>query len=167
MAVKRAWYLLQTKPRQDARALENLEFQGFDCFAPFMAVERVRAGKRCELSEPLFPGYIFIYLDQIADNWRPIRSTRGVSRLVTFNDTPLPIGHDIVDQLRKRVAGEKKQPAAAVLKPGDPVRVAEGPFAELDALFECYDGTERVVILLNLMQRSQRLVMPLANIRQA
>ncbi len=167
MAVQRAWYLLQTKPRQDARALENLEFQGYDCFAPFMTVERIRAGKRCELSEPLFPGYLFIYLDPLADNWRPIRSTRGVSRLVTFNDAPLPVAHNIVDQLRKRVAGEKKQPAVSVLKPGDPVRVADGPFAELDALFECYDGTERVVILLNLMQQRQRLVMPLANIRQA
>lgn len=167
MAVTRAWYLLQTKPRQDARALENLEFQGFECFAPFLTVERIRAGKRREVSEPLFPGYLFIYLDQVADNWRPIRSTRGVSRLVTFNDTPLPIAHDIIDQLRKRVAGEKKAPVATALKPGDPVRVAQGPFAELDALFECYDGTERVVILLNLMQRTQRLVMPLVDIRQA
>ncbi|MFC6669732.1 transcription/translation regulatory transformer protein RfaH [Marinobacterium aestuariivivens] len=164
MAVQRAWYLLQTKPRQDARALENLENQGFEVFAPMLNVERIRAGKRQTVTEPLFPGYLFIYLDQVADNWRPIRSTRGVSRLVTFNDMPLPVAGDIIERLRQRIAD--KQPKEA-LKSGDPVHICQGAFAELDAVFECYDGTERVVILLNLMHRTQRLSMPLANIRRA
>lgn len=34
--------------------------------------------------ESLFPGYLFIQLDQLNDNWHPIRSTRGVNQLVTF-----------------------------------------------------------------------------------
>lgn len=164
MAVQRAWYLLQTKPKQDARALENLENQGFECFAPVLEVERIRAGKRREVAEPLFPGYLFIHLDQVSDNWRPIRSTRGVSRLVTFNDTPLPVADDIIEQLRQRMSEADHQDA---LKSGDPVRICQGAFAELDAIFDCYDGTERVVILLNLMHRTQRLTMPLANIRRS
>ncbi|NVK42629.1 MAG: transcription/translation regulatory transformer protein RfaH [Oceanospirillaceae bacterium] len=164
MAVQRAWYLLQTKPRQEERARENLENQGYDCFAPKLSAERIRRGKRQTVVEPMFPGYLFIYLDQVADNWRPIRSTRGVSRLVTFNDMPLPIDSNIIEELRQRVAGQEPE---SELKTGDTVHICQGAFADLDAIFECYDGTERVVLLLNLLHRTQRLSMPLNNIRRA
>ena len=37
-----AWYLLQSKPHQERRALENLRNQGFECFLPLYLRERLR-----------------------------------------------------------------------------------------------------------------------------
>lgn len=78
------WYLIQCKPRQDSRAEENLTRQDFKCYRPTHRVERVQRGRRTTSMESLFPGYLFIQLDQLNDNWHPIRSTRGVNQLVTF-----------------------------------------------------------------------------------
>jgi hypothetical protein len=78
------WYLIQCKARQDERALENLQRQGFECYRPVYESERMHRGRKHLTSAALFPGYLFIRLDRINDNWLPIRSTRGVIQVVLY-----------------------------------------------------------------------------------
>lgn len=156
-----AWYLLQCKSAQCARAQENLVNQGFTCFLPMMQAERVRQGRRQFISEPLFPGYLFIYLDSLNDNWSPIRSTRGVSRLVGFGGQPLPVAEAVIDALRVRIS---QQPGISILQPGDKVRITSGAFADIEAIFHAYAGDKRVILLLNLMNRAQQLHLPVNTI---
>lgn len=158
------WYLVHCKSRQDARALEHLERQGFHCYAPVHSVEKLRHGSRHTFTEPLFPGYLFIRLDRVNDNWHPIRSTRGVHEIVRFNAYPLAVQDEIVEQIRTRSRGGAVQ--QPYLKPGDPVRVMEGAFSGLDAIFICDDGDERVVLLLNILQREQTLTFPVKAVRK-
>lgn len=159
-----AWYLLQCKPRQNFRAEENLCNQGFICFQPVVEVERLQSGKRRIITEPLFPGYLFIRLDCINDNWSPIRSTRGVSRLVGFTGLPLSVPDDVVETLRQRLVEQPR--IAPPLLPGDKVIIKDGAFAAIEAIFKAFDGDERVVILLDLMNRQQQLVVPVSSIEK-
>lgn len=158
-----AWYLLQCKPRQNFRAEENLCNQGFTCFQPVVDVERLQQGRLRLVSEALFPGYLFIRLDSVNDNWSPIRSTRGVARMVGFSGRPQSVPDDVVLALRDRVA---EQPRIAPLLPGDKVMIKDGAFAAIEAIFKSFDGDERVVILLSLMHREQQLVMPLSRVEK-
>jgi transcriptional antiterminator RfaH len=152
-----AWYLVQCKPRQNFRALENLERQGFTCFHPEISLQKVVRKELVDVREPLFPGYLFIQLDQVNDNWAPIRSTRGVNRIVRFNDgLPLAVSDSLIDDLRQRCQRGTEIAFAA----GDRVALTEGPFADLEAIFDCWEGEKRVVILLNLLQRQQRIAVP-------
>ncbi|HSA40732.1 MAG TPA: transcription termination/antitermination NusG family protein, partial [Mycobacterium sp.] len=52
--------------------------------------EKLGGGRIQKVEESLFPGYLFIQLDA-QSNWAPLRSTRGVSRLVVFSGYPLPV----------------------------------------------------------------------------
>ena len=159
--VAAAWYLVHCKPRQDERAEEHLARQGYACYRPRMAQERLVRGRRRTLVESLFPGYLFIQLSPDA-NWAPLRSTRGVNRLVSFGGYPLQVSDQLIDSLQHRAQSEP-QP---LLQPGDPVRIVEGSFAELDAIFLSMDGEERVVLLMNLLNREQKLTLPLASVRK-
>lgn len=148
------WYLIQTKPRQEARAEENLRRQCFDCYRP----HKPRDSANGKADEPLFPGYLFIRLDRHLDNWYPIRSTRGVARVVSFGGEPTPVRDELIEQLRQRVATsavEKSQ-----FQPGERVHLLGGSFNELEAIFVSSDGGERSVILLNLLQREQKIRVP-------
>lgn len=156
-----AWYLVHCKPRQDERAEEHLMRQGYACYRPRLARERLLRGRRQIVVESLFPGYLFIELHPEA-NWSPLRSTRGVNRLVRFGDYPLQVPSSLIASLQQRTQPES-QP---LLQPGDRVRVVEGSFAELDAIFLSMDGEERVVLLMNLLNRGQRLSLPLASVRR-
>jgi transcriptional antiterminator RfaH len=158
------WYLVQCRSRQDERALEHLQRQGFECYRPLYEREQVRHGrKRFEIAG-LFPGYLFIRLDHIHDNWAPIRSTRGVIQVVRFNNFPLPVADGIVEQIRRRIEGRPiREP---YLKSGDPVVITEGSFSGVEAIFVASAGEERVMLLLTILQSEQTLNFPIASVRK-
>lgn len=153
------WYLIQTKPRQEARAEENLLRQHFECYRPIKALPPSRGPQGAKTGEALFPGYLFIRLDCIHDNWYPIRSTRGVSRVVSFGGQPTPVRDELIEQLRRRLAQSEAAPAAT-FTPGERVQVSGGSFSDIEAIFVSSDGEERSVILLNLLQREQMVRVP-------
>jgi len=158
------WYLVQCRARQDERALEHLERQGFECYRPLYEVERIRGGRKELASVAIFPGYIFIRLDRIRDNWLPIRSTRGVIQIVRFHEYPLPVADGIIEQLRQRI--EMGWPREAYLQSGERVIVTEGSFAGIEAIFQSDDGGRRVILLLNILHSDQRLSFPIGSVRK-
>lgn len=161
-AVKeRRWYLVQCKPRQDLRALANLQQQHYECLLPMRQVERVSQGTLQLRSEPLFPGYLFIALDTQQDNWMPIRSTRGVSQIVRFDNAPLPIPHSVIEGVRSHAAA-----VVRLFETGDRVRVSVPGSLGIEAIFEARDGTERVILLINLLQRESRVSVPVTHIQR-
>jgi transcriptional antiterminator RfaH len=158
-----AWYLIQCKPRQDERAEENLLRQGYTCYRPRHSRERLLRGQRQTVEESLFPGYLFIQLSQL-DNWAPLRSTRGVSRVVSFGNQPLAVSPDLITRLQQRCSAV---PTQQLLESGDKVLINDGAFAELEAIFLSMDGNERVVLLMNILHREQKVRVPLSSIRKA
>ena len=157
------WYLIQTKPRQEARAQEHLQRQQFECYRPLKADASKRRGTRSYAEEELFPGYLFIRMDQVHDNWYPIRSTRGVARIVTFGGQPVPVQDELIEQIRQRLAAPTPT-QRAVFTQGELVRITAGGFGDVEAIFLAADGTERAVILLNLLQRQQKVVLPMSSL---
>lgn len=156
-----AWYLVHCKPRQDERAEEHLARQGYAYYRPQIQCERLLRGRRQTVVESLFPGYLFIQLNP-DDNWAPLRSTRGVNRLVSFGGYPLEVPQTLMDSLRQRTLTEPKP----LLQPGDRVRIVNGSFADVEAIFLSMDGEERVFLLMHMLNREQRLSLPLASLRR-
>jgi transcriptional antiterminator RfaH len=161
------WFLIHTKPRQEACALENLERQGFTCYLPVLCAEKVRQGKLVARDEPLFPRYLFIQLGQGAQSqsWAPIRSTRGVSRLVSFGNEPAKVPSELVECL-KLLDLERAGTIKPAFQPGDGVKVLEGPFAGLDAVYQMRDGEGRVMVLIELMSKPTQLKLRVGQVRR-
>ena len=158
------WYVVQCKTREDCRALEHLERQGFSCYRPTLCVEKRRQGRKVEIRESLFPGYLFVQLDEVNDNWYPIRSTRGVIQIVRFNEHPLPIDDDIVEMIRERLASD--EPRVPYLEPGERVLITDGCFAHVEAIFVASDGDKRVMLLMNILHRDQTVSFPMGSVRK-
>ena len=156
------WYLIQSKPRQEVRAEENLRNQHFACYCPVHTVEKIQQGKKVVTKQPLFPGYLFINLCRLTDNWHSIRSTRGVLRLVTFANEPLAVADEIIDNLQSRLATIHGRP---LFEEGGKVMVTEGPFKDLDAIFCKSDGDERAIILLTMLHREQQIRIPIQQLK--
>lgn len=158
------WYLIHCKPRQDARAVENMQRQQFECYRPVRHVERCRDGRSYQVAESLFPGYVFVRLDRQTDNWQTIRSTRGVLQIIRFHEYPLPVPDELIERLRERLSDPAMN--EPYLKPGQLVRIIAGSFAQLEAIFLASDGDQRVVLLLTILQTEQRLIFPLKSVRK-
>jgi len=158
-----SWYLVQCKVRQDERAEVNLVRQGYECLRPTIARESLRDGRRQIITESLFPGYLFIRIGS-DDSWAPLRSTRGVLRVVSFGPVPLAVDPAVISYLRQRAVTLEPEPALAA---GEAVRIVSGPFSELEAIFLHLDGDERAVLLLNFLQRQQKIRVPLSSVAKS
>jgi transcriptional antiterminator RfaH len=157
-----AWYLVQCKSRQDHRAEENLLRQGYICARPVCRRGRIVRGRHEYVQESLFPGYLFINLPANS-SWSSVHSTRGVIRLVSFGGAPLPVCADLVTQLQKRVEPLEYLP----LSSGDSVKILEKGFAELNAVFLTMDGEERAILLVDFLNRQQRVSLSLAKFQHS
>ncbi|XKH01369.1 transcription/translation regulatory transformer protein RfaH [Marinobacter nauticus] len=156
------WYVLQHKPAQGDRALHNLQNQEVPCFYPKVEVEKVRAGKRVKKLEPLFPGYIFINLEQTDPVWAKLRSTYGVLRVVRFAGKPAPIEDAVIDQIK---ASMDKVAEQGGIKKGQKVELEDGPFKGINAIFQAYDGEERAIVLITFMQKQQQVTVPVSALK--
>ncbi|WNF53334.1 transcription/translation regulatory transformer protein RfaH [Pseudomonas sp. SG20052] len=157
------WYLLQCKPHQDERAHLNLLQQNYVVFHPQLLSERLIRGKYQRVRESLFPGYLFIHLGG-NDNWAPIRSTRGVSRFVELNHGPATVAENVIEHLRARCFESSVSPDTPPLTPGDHLQIIRGPLSTLEGIFITSHGAERVMILMQFLNRDQAICMPLSDL---
>ena len=150
------WYLVQCKPRESFRAEIHLNNQGYQCFHPTYPVKRKISGVVQSTIVPLFPHYLFVLLNP-TNNWSPIRSTRGVNKIVYFNGIPASLSQDLITGLQQQCARLNAHAAEPILKVGQRVLITEGCFKELEAIVTATTGEERVTLLINLFNREQSI----------
>ena len=156
------WYVVNTKVREEAKALLNLKRQSFNAYLPQYQKTRRHARRTDSVLAPLFPNYLFVEFDMDITNWSAINSTIGVSSLIKFGGLPTPIPTELICEIQNR---EDPQGIVSLnrnlkLKEGDEVNVVDGAFSEHSGIFECQNDDERIVILLNLMGRNVRVRLP-------
>jgi transcriptional antiterminator RfaH len=153
------WYAIHTKPRQEEHAAVHLRRQEFEIYLPRIKQARRFRQRWRDMIEPLFPRYLFIRLDLGNDNVAPIRSTRGVSKLVSFNGLPATVPEPLINALIESADPDTGllHPHEARFKPGATVTIVNGPLAGLEAIFEAHDGEARSIILLELLGKTQQL----------
>lgn len=156
------WYALQHKPAQGDRALAHLQNQDIACFYPKITVEKIKAGKRTKKLEPLFPGYLFVNLEQTDPMWAKLRSTRGVIRVVSFANKPASIPDDVIQHIKDSLHTVAEQGG---IKAGQTIELDDGPFKGISAIFQAYDGEERAIVLIRFMQKQQRVRVPVSVIK--
>jgi transcriptional antiterminator RfaH len=155
------WYVIHTKPRQEQRALENLQRQGFEAWLPMIELEKVRRSRLTKVTEPMFSRYLFIRLDTTQTNWSPIRSTLGVSKLVSFGNVPAAVPDALIDMLRDSPPLTPQR----LMNPGDEVQLVEGPLRGLRGIYQQHDGEARAMVLIELLSQPQTIQIELQALR--
>lgn len=147
------WSCAQCHPHKEPVALRNLRRQRFTAFYPFFLLP---TRFRRLVVRPVFPGYVFIELDDTVPNWAPINSTLGVKRLLTYSskneEYRKPTMVPFIDSLRRIRNDDSAGDHAALLPIGTTVRICRGPFAEKVALVTLAEG-DRVKLLLEAFNR--------------
>lgn len=161
------WYLVHTKPRQETLALQHLQQQGYACYLPLISVEKRQKRQIAICKEPLFPRYLFIQLGHghTAQSWAPIRSTRGVSRLVTFGSEPKKVDNALVEALRKHEA-LTQLPPTPLFNPGEKIQIADGAFTGIAGVYQMADGEQRAMVLIELLSKPVTLKISATSLRK-
>ncbi len=143
------WYVLRVKPHKERMVSQMLSANSIVHYFPVLHVKPVNP--RAVKVRPYFPGYMFVQtdLDELGEHtfrWLP-----GAEGLVRYGDTPAVVPDSLIYEVKKRLAAIEAAGGLVLsrIKPGDRVRVVDGPFAGYEAIFDAYlSGKERVRVLL-------------------
>src|ERR1700704_636943 len=92
LAGNERWFLAHTQPKCEWKAELHLGAQGFRTYLPRIRKTVRHARQLRTIQAPLFPRYLFMILDLERDRWSSVRSTVGISRLLTQQDgRPVPV----------------------------------------------------------------------------
>jgi transcriptional antiterminator RfaH len=154
------WYAIRTKANREKDVEKRLKDFRLEVFLPWMRARR-RIGSRFHwILAPLFPGYVFCRLDMVVSG-KAARYSPGVKDFLTFGSRIAEVGENIIEALRERCPGGVAEIDPVTAKPGEIVRINEGPFSGLEAVFEQkLKGSERVAVLLDILGRQTRIVLP-------
>jgi len=144
------WYVVQSKPREEERALYFLERKNLQAYLPRMEVGNIRGCRSVMKQKPLFPGYLFCRFGP-EKSLTHVRWTKGVAKILPESVSPMPISEDIIAAIRDLEQKDgiiRKKP----LEKNDRIRIADGPMKHILGIFDHWTSEQgRVRVLLNFI----------------
>ena len=159
-----AWFAAYVTARHEKQVALQLERRGVQCFLPLYRSVRRWKDRRKELELPLFPSYVFVNI-AIHDKLQ-VQCVPGVVQFVTFNGKPAPLPQTDIESLRQGLTGIAVEPHP-LLRVGRRVRVHSGAMTGVEGILIRKKDKCRVVITLELIQRSVAVEVDEADIEPA
>ena len=151
------WYLLSYKPNSFNKAALNLERQGIHVFCP-KQIQTLRKGtKFITKTIPLFPGYLFIKLNNKLVSWNSINSTYGVSKIISFGKYPCKVPKLIIQNLKKNCDQDNIVLQTPKLDFGDKIKIDKGPFTNFIGKILKVESNKRIWVLLEYMNKKSKI----------
>lgn len=141
------WYVIHCYSGQEEKVChsieQRIETMGmqdkiFDVVVPTEEEIEVKEGKRRTVERRVFPGYILVQMVMDEDSWYVVRNTPGVTGFVGMGNDPTPLRPEEVAQIMRRMEAETPK-FKVTYKPGQKVRIVDGPFNEFVGLVDDID----------------------------
>ena len=156
----RSWYAIHTYAGYENAVLRNLkqriESLGmqdkiFNVVVPMEKKIKIKAGKRVESEERVYPGYVLVDMIVTDDSWYVVRNTPRVTGFVGAGVNPVPLNKDEVAALFKTMDNTESAKHTIDLSVGAVASNADGPFKELEGKVSEVDhdrGKVRVLVAM-------------------
>lgn len=142
---RRKWFPIHVAAQREFKIRNEIIDLGYGAYCPY-AMRKVRqiGEKYRQCRKPLFTGYMFANFDPDDEPWNgQIRHIDGVLRVFTIDERPVPIPDFQMDMIleaeRREREGKRRKVAVIEAKPGDLVRVLDGPFIGFFGIVEEVD----------------------------
>jgi transcriptional antiterminator NusG len=158
----RGWFVVHCYSGYENKVRHNLEQRIetmgmkdmiFDVVIPTQEEIEVKDGKRRSIERHVFPGYVLVNMLMTEESWYVVRNTPGVTGFVGMGNDPIPLRPEEVSQILRRM--EAEAPTIKVTyKPGEKVRIIDGPFNDFHGTVDEIDmDRTKVRVLVNFFGR--------------
>ncbi len=161
---ERNWYAIHTYAGYENAVMRNLRQRIdslgmndkiFDVVVPVENKIKIKAGKRVEVEEKVYPGYVLV--DMIVDDnsWYVVRNTPRVTGFVGAGVNPVPLNKQEVDDLFGRMNKSEGPTKHQIdVETGEIVRISDGPFKDLEGKVSDVDRERgKVKVLVSMFGR--------------
>lgn len=156
------WYIVHTYSGHENKVAKTLmqrvqsmgfEDRIFEVLVPTRETIKIRGGKKENVKEKIFPGYILVRMIMDDEAWLLVRTTAGVTSFVGASNKPIPVRDEEVEAIVKFV--DMKEPVfKASFSVGEAVKITDGPFNDFLGSIESIDETKgKVKVLVSIFGR--------------
>jgi transcription antitermination factor NusG len=156
------WYATYLRANHEKKVAAQLEVRGIESYLPLYESVRRWKDRRVHLQLPLFPGYVFVRIalrDRLG-----VLEIPSVARLVRFNGHPAPLPSAEIETLRLAPLSKLNVQPCPYLKVGRRVRIRSGPLEGLGGILLRQKSCYRVVLSIEMLQKSVIANVDLADI---
>ncbi len=146
------WSALHTRYRHERKVEALLNTRGFETFLPTYQTVRQWKDRKKSISEPLFPGYLFIA--GVNERRLQVMSMPGVCAIVCVAGTPATIPTAEIEAIRRCVSDPWKVEPHPCIQGGDGVRVRSGPLAGVEGILVRKKDSCRLVVSVEILGRA-------------
>ena len=158
----RNWYAIHTYAGYENAVLRNLRQRIdslgmhdkiFNVIVPIEKKIKIKAGKRVEVEEKIYPGYVLVDMIVTDDSWYVVRNTPRVTGFVGAGVNPVPLKKEEVDYLfKKKDQSTIKHKIDIAIN--EIVRIVDGPFKDLEGKVNSVDGERgKIKVLVSMFGR--------------
>ncbi len=159
---ERGWYVIHTYSGYEEQVAENLkqriESLGMDekIFQVLVPKEKqieIKNGRRKTVEKKIFPGYVLVEMIVTDDSWYVVRNTPNVTGFIGLGVRPTPMSKLEVERIQKRIGVEEPK-FKIEYKPGDLVRISDGPLKGFEAkVTEIDEDKGKIKVLVSMFGR--------------
>jgi transcriptional antiterminator NusG len=146
------WFALRLRSKYEKITATHLRERGYEEFAPSYKVEKRWSDRTKQIDQFLFPGYLFCRFDP--HDRLPILTAPGVVDVVGFGKSPEHIPDAEIERVRIMVGSGLLVTPYPYLQVGQSVLIERGPLTGLEGILVEVKGKTRLVVSVNLLQRS-------------
>ena len=144
-----------------------MEDKIFNVIVPTEKKIKIKAGKRVEEEEKIYPGYILVDMVVTDDSWYVVRNTPRVTGFVGSGVYPVPIDQKEVDELFARMDAHTVKHKIDLAK-DDSIIIVDGPFKDLEGkVSEVDEERGKVKVLVAMFGRETPVELDFLQIRKS
>lgn len=138
---ERHWYAIHTYSGYENAVLRNLRQRIdslgmndkiFSVVVPTDKKIKIKGGKRVEVEEKVYPGYVLVDMIVDDDSWFVVRNTPRVTGFVGAGVTPVPLTQKEIDYFLGNMDKDESAKHTIDLEIGETIIINDGPFKELE-----------------------------------
>lgn len=148
-----SWFALRVRPKMERIASLTLSGKNYEIFLPLYRLRRTWSDRSKVLDAPLFPGYLFCFLNP-KERLMPVLTTPGVISIVSAGHEPLPIPAADLDAVKAIIQSGLPAQPWPLLTAGTTVFIEKGPLAGVEGIALDVDRRHRLIVSVPLLQRS-------------
>ena len=146
------WFALRVRSHYERVAATHLRDRGFEEFSPSFKAERQWSDRKKQVDQFLFPGYVFCRINP--EDRLPVLTIPGAVGLVGFGKGPSAIPENEIESVRKMVGSGLLVGPWPFLATGQSVLIERGPLTGVEGILQEIKKAYRLVVSINLLQRS-------------
>ena len=172
---ERHWYAIHTYAGYENAVVRNLKQRIdslgmndkiFNVVVPTEKKIKVKAGKRAEEEEKIYPGYVLVDMVVTDDSWYVVRNTPRVTGFVGSGVQPVPLSQAEVDDLFKRMNADTVKHTTN-LELNDAVIINDGPFKDLEGkVSEVDEERGKIKVLVSMFGRETPVELDFLQVRK-